>query len=229
MWTNASRIFNMNRAIFTLMIGQGSEITGNISIPRMEDYAKKVNARFVVIKKNLPPFDFIPMSKFFLQRHLQNYSEGIFYLDIDTLINRNAPDIFDLTPKQGISAVWDSKNDQPNPEWNKYIKAAAALTEIEPWQGYFNNGVFLIRKNSEKIFNNPEYSKLMPWYPDQTIMNLNRARFNINYHNLGSEWNLMGQNGGNEQTWSKCNVAHFAGIELQTRIQLMQYINQQMP
>ena len=219
----------MNRAIVTTMIDGEGEIMGSISIPRMEDYAKQVNARLIVIKKRLPPFDFIAMSKFFMERHLPNYPEGIFYLDTDALINRNAPDIFDLAPKEGISAVWDSKNDQPNPEWNKYIKAAAALTEIEPWEGYFNGGVLLIRPDAIKIFSNPEYFKLMPWYPDQTIMNLNRARFNIKYHNLGSQWNLMGQNGGNEQTWSKCNVAHFAGIKPQTRIQLMHYINQQMP
>ena len=219
----------MNRAIFTTMIDQEGELMGSISIPRMEDYAKKVNARLIVVKKRFPPFEFIAMSKFFMERHLQNYTEGIFYLDTDTLINRNAPDIFELAPKEGVSGVWDSKNEQPNPDWNKYIKAAAALVEIEPWQGYFNGGVLLIRQDARKIFSNPEYFKLMPWYPDQTIMNLNRARYDIKYNNLGSQWNLMGQNGGNEKTWSKCHVAHFAGIEPQSRLQLMHYINQQMP
>jgi len=229
MWTNASRISDMNRAIFTTMIDQEGELMGSISIPRMEDYAKKVNARLIVVKKRFPPFEFVAMSKFFMERHPQNYPEGIFYLDTDTLINRNAPDIFELAPKEGVSGVWDSKNEQPNPDWNKYIKAAAALVEIEPWQGYFNGGVLLIRQDARKIFSNPEYFKLMPWYPDQTIMNLNRVRYNIKYNNLGSQWNLMGQNGGNEKTWSKCHVAHFAGIEPQSRLQLMQYINQQMP
>ena len=219
----------MNRAIVTTMIDNEGEILGSFSLPRMEDYAKKVNARLIVIKQRFPPFSFIAMSKFFIERHLPSYSEGMFYIDIDALISRDAPNVFELCPTKGISGVWDSTSEHPDSKWNKYIKASAALAEIEPWEGYFNAGVVMIRPDATKLFANPDYFQIMPWFPDQTIMNLNRTRFNIPYYNLGSQWNLMNQNGGNESTWPKAHIAHFAGIDMQTRIQLMHYVDQKMP
>ena len=101
--------------------------------------------------------------------------------------------------------------------------------DIEPWIGYFNNGVFLVRADSARLFDNPELAKMMPWYPDQTIFNLNRARYNIPLNILDKKWNLMGQNGGTEETWKTCNVAHFAGYDLQTRSYLMNSMNLVIP
>lgn len=218
----------MNRAIATCIIGEEAQLYSILSLPRIENYAKKINAELVVLKCLHPLHPFPPMAKFYLQKHLPRFSEGIFYVDIDTLIHSETPDVFEIAAKTGISAVWDSKTEQPNSEWNKYIKAAAALTEIEPWEGYFNNGVFLARPDAIRMFDNPEFVKSMPWYPDQTIFNLNRARYNISLNILDKKWNLMGQNGGNEETWKTCYIAHFAGYDMDTRSQLMYKINSTM-
>lgn len=219
----------MNRAVATCIIGEEAQAYSMLSLPRIENYANKINAELIVLKWPYPNHLFAPMAKFYLQKHLPRFSEGIFYVDIDTLISSQAPDIFEITPKTGISAVWDSKTEEPNQDWNKFIKAAAALTEIEPWVGYFNNGVFLARPDSIKMFNEPDLAKMMPWYPDQTIFNLNRARFHIPLNILDKKWNLMGQNGGNEETWKNCYVAHFAGYDMQTRGYLMNNMNLIIP
>jgi lipopolysaccharide biosynthesis glycosyltransferase len=220
----------MRRAIVTTVIDKEGELMGENSLPRMQDYAKKVNAKMVVIRKRLPGYDFIAMSRFYIERHLPIYPEGMFYLDIDTLISRDTPDIFKIAPQTGVSVVMDSKDEKyDEPRWGKYVRAAAALAETTEWKSYFNSGVVMIRQDCKMLFTNPDYKVIMPWFPDQTIMNLNCHRFNIPVHFLDKKWNLFTLNGGNEKTWPNCYVAHFAGIEPQTRIQLMHYINQQMP
>lgn len=220
----------MNRAIVTLIIGEEGKMLSQYSLPRLNDYAKKVNARMIVIRQRLPNFDFIPMAKFYMQRHLQNYSEGLFFVDADTLINRNTPDIFEMMPKTGVSVVMDSVDEKyDKPRWRKYVRAAAALTETTEWESYFNSGVMLIRKDCDKLFMNPEYRNIMPWFPEQTILNLNCHRFNIPIHFLDKKWNLNTLNGGNENSWQNCYIAHFSGLDLNSRLYLMNTLNQILP
>lgn len=144
----------MKRLITTIASGDAINF-GHITIPRMAEYARRVNADLWVITQ--PVFGEIQNSsnsrnpswwKVGLLEWLsrQELYHALLHLDIDVLIKKDAPDVFgSLSPLQSLIMARDMNSDREFPLWQAWAKEKYGLDLNPAEPSYFNAGVILAR------------------------------------------------------------------------------------
>jgi hypothetical protein len=158
----------------------------DITRDSIKSYAKKCGADYIELSGDQHPY--WPMAnKYRLHKITSTYKKTL-YLDCDVLVTENAPDIFQSTPDDAISAYDEYENwkVKRNVEWIKteqemilrkflddeytpnYIKNGAFL---EP-KSMINGGVLVIPKKLSDYFRQPDKQYPKQWCFDQNLLTL---------------------------------------------------------
>lgn len=185
------------RAIATLCIGAEAEKYGIFSHPAMNQYAREVDADFIVISKRkinltgVHNFNPILFEKYQLYEILENY-DRVLYVDTDVLITPNAPNIFEIVAKNNIGGVFEDFGTEKE-DRRKIMKCVQEKLGDVGWRkGYMNSGVFLVSKMHRKIFRMYEKYGIYDGEYEQTNTNwyIRKAGFNI--QEIDYKFNFMG-------------------------------------
>jgi len=140
--------------VLTIAVGDVYEKMAEYTHPSIKAYAEKIGADFICIDKNscsTPHWE-----KFNAIYNYLNKYDRILYIDTDTLIRKDCPDIFAAVPKDKLAIF----NEMPWTNGRQYSLFEACKEygiEIPKWDGrYFNTGVMVIPRHFKHLFKKPE-------------------------------------------------------------------------
>jgi len=164
-----------------------------VAKPLLEIYAHGVKADVVTYTEPHPRATHRFLDKFYLADALSQY-ERIWYVDSDTLINPQAPNIFDVIPEKyfGATVVGHLSTIHDN-SWKKMV---AGLGEIPGFteKHVFNGGSMLISQDHREIFSfdgsDIKFAiEKVGHFAEQALINYRVRRMGIPFHDLGPQWN----------------------------------------
>lgn len=208
----------MKKAIYTLCIGEDFNRIAELTHPRMEAYAKKIGADFIVIKDRVYP-DTVPVGyeKLQLKEALGKY-DRICFIDTDILIRSDSPDIFVTVPYGLFSAFnegeWILSRLETLKESFNTFKQAIPLKPGATLKSYYNTGVMVFDKTHAAIFSEPEV--FVDNFGEQTWLNLQIHReLDTQYQikNLSHRFNRMSHlDEVSNETCLENYFIHYAGM-----------------
>jgi hypothetical protein len=173
----------MKKAVVTISIGDEYKILGNLLHPSKFGYSHKVGADFIEINVRKWPDIHPNFEKLQIRDVLDNY-DRVLYLDCDTLIRRDTPDLFEIVPESCFAAYneswWGGWGIAPNGMTD--FRAPHYGVEPVPVTRYFNSGVMLIPKAYQAVFDFPpnlDNSKFTQQPIDQPWINLQLVKLNV--------------------------------------------------
>lgn len=174
------------RAIVTLCIGAEAEAMARISHPRMERYAARCGAEFVVLGGEAgqagAQFEKARAAEVF-RRH-----DRIAFLDTDTLVSDRCANVFAVVP-EGMFGAWMESDEYDRGQQIRDV--CAALGPVEWERDYFNSGVMVLSREHSGALGFPFGMYEDPWYAEQTVVNYNVRRLKIPVFPLAKEFNYF--------------------------------------
>lgn len=204
-------------AVITINIGTAMKKMADLTIPTMRAYAERVGADFIVIDKIPESYQFQDYSaywaKFVLRDYLETYNR-ILYLDLDTTVTGNCPDLFELVPEEEFGALAE---DDFNIDQSEEIALMQQKYGQIGWtKGYFNVGVMLAGQTHKAVFELHEDISGSR-YPEQSVMNYNLQKSGIPLCKLSHKFNHMYFLNVPHNQRSDSYISHYAGISQQLR------------
>lgn len=215
------------KAVVTINIGTKFKRMGELTIPTMRDYAKKIGAEFVEINDanlsiNASQFSAY-WAKFQLYELLNKY-DRIIYLDLDVIVRPHCPDLFSIVDEAEFAALYES---------DYSIAKELLLLEIEEFLGsnpkidwqddYFNVGVMVLSKTHKEAFNFYANAAGGNRFPEQTLINYNIKKLNYKVHHLPPIFNHMGFLTIDNNKRGESNIIHYAGVPHEIRERLIEH------
>jgi hypothetical protein len=191
------------KAIVTVIIGERFNQIACLTTPSLMRYAEKIGADFVPIteekiKAAIPHFE-----KFQVYELLKRF-DRIVYFDIDILINKTCPDIFEIVPKNRFGIFNEGKIQDRS-------KAIRKVQECKGWIGwekdYYNSGVMVCSVRHRDIFEPRGF--YYDGFLDQTLINYRLHENGTKIFELPSDLNRMDMLGS--FGYLKASVIHYAG------------------
>ena len=154
-----------NRAIVTIAIGRAFQEMAKCTHPLMQEYAARCNARFLPIVQ--PRFESFgsgrhTYEKFQLFDLLTQY-DRIAFIDNDILVQRNAPNLFEIVPPGTLGAVAEEEFDQVPIHKRITQEELGAIDWTRP---YFNAGMMVLSRSHKPLFD-PHYPGIKRWATDE--------------------------------------------------------------
>lgn len=184
---------SMRNAIATISIGDEYKALGTLLHPSKFGYAQKVNADFVEIKTRKWP-DIHPNFEKLQIRDILNTYDRVLFLDCDTLVRNDTPDLFNLIPETHFAGYneswWGGWGISPN-LWTDF-RAPHYGVDALPMKRYLNSGVMLISKVHQAVFDFPpnlDNSKFVQQPIDQPWINLQLAKLDVPIYELPYTFN----------------------------------------
>lgn len=181
----------MKKALITIVIGDAARQMALISHPTFKTYANRIGADFAVISdcklSAIPHFE-----KFRLREWLQTY-DRVIYIDNDTIIRRDCPDLAEVVPEDRIG-IYDESLLATTSEKSDHLavmRKAFALYDIPFIEGgFYNTGVMILSKMHEGIFVMPERPMVME-YMEQPYLNIRIRQLKADVVDIGFRFNRM--------------------------------------
>lgn len=158
----------MKKLILTLSLGENYKKMGELTHPRIKQYADKIGADFLAITEQKISQTTPHWEKFQIRELLDTY-DRILYLDTDILIREDCPDLFDIVPENELGVFNEGKFTDRSKEL--MIDCCKAYGVQMDWDAeYYNTGVMVISKAHKDLFNRPikEYCS----FYEQTYLNM---------------------------------------------------------
>jgi orotate phosphoribosyltransferase len=185
----------------------------------VKDYAKRCGADYIELTGDQCP-DWPVSNKFRVHSVAKVYKKTL-YLDCDIAISKDAPNIFEETPDDKISAVdewfvWEGKR---NTQWiidqqEKIVHRDGGKRLRDRWikngnfetESMLNGGVLVIPQSSADLYKQPEnpYSKF--WCFDQHMLTLNLGK---EVNKLDERYNVSFND---QEFWDKISSAYFVHV-----------------
>lgn len=183
----------MKNAIVTLVLGSDYDRIGSVSIPMLEEYARRTGAELIVLNRRSYPSYHIHWEKFSLGPILDTYDRAL-WIDADTIVHPDAPSVFDEASADVFAAFDEGKffTDRPQ-EINReaeFYGVASTPEQNDRGFAYFNAGVMLTGRAHRSLFNIPFRAKSGPM-SEQTYTNLQVALNRYKFKDLGIKWNCL--------------------------------------
>jgi hypothetical protein len=236
----------MNKAVVTFVQNKYEPIMA-VAIPRLENYANKCGAALEVISLDDDSSD-PQMDKFFyVGEKLKNYDQYLI-IDIDILVRRDTPSIFDIVGQNRIGIynegatllnAYGHNQDDETVRWAA-VALLIKLCKLQPipyakhgsWENpffYFNSGVIVLSQKHREV-----YSNFTPLEKDNCYANSKKIQCSeqalVNYRllkcgfpivSLPNCFNQMAYN-RNSDYLDTAYFSHYAGISLEDKIESMQ-------
>ncbi|WP_261592424.1 glycosyltransferase [Pseudoalteromonas holothuriae] len=179
-------------AVVTINIGKRYSKMASLTLPTHKAYAKKIGAEFVEIKEFDLPFIESEYSaywaKFKLFELLSEY-ERIIFLDLDTVVQKNCPNLFDIVEVEQFAVLYETDfGIDQTIEINDMIQK---MPQIKWGTEYFNVGVMVMSSCHKPIFEFNEESQGGLKYPEQTLLNYNVNKLGCEVFHLPIQFNHM--------------------------------------
>lgn len=192
---------------------------GEITIPRIREYAQRIGAEFVLLKP--PKYEgFFSRGPMFKEQALR--FERTCFIDADCVVSREAPNIFDW---HATGSVWMAPDSAPIDEhqhcrFQDMVLMQAVLGAIGWYRGYGNMGVLLCDAGhaaQDSIF---DYWQEIPGvHNDQANVNYRIRKWGYTAGFMARAWNCMAISIGLPNTLDSvpymadiAHIAHAAGF-----------------
>lgn len=196
----------MKKAIVTLAAGERYQAILNETKLFLKAYAKRIGADLVIETKKDESLS-VPMYQKLsvIYNNLKKY-DRVAWIDVDILISKAAPSIFDEVPEGKIGifneGLWTPR-EMAIEDWER-------LTGFKfPPNTYYNAGVVVADRTHQEVFKLPE--KLIDHYGDQTYLNQQIIKSNFPVHALSHHWNRMANTNIIGEDPYISHFIHFAG------------------
>ena len=177
------------------------------SIASWKEWCAKNDCELFVLTEEVLPHDHMPISwqRYYIFDLLEangiDYDQ-ILYVDADTIIHPDAPNIFELSDRKFCFVHNEDSYDWVLRSIENYSKHFFDGYMI-PWDYYFDSGVLLFNKTHKSFFNeiiqffHANRERLLAaeksWHvgTDQTPVNFLVHLLGVDYKVLGYEWNMV--------------------------------------
>jgi hypothetical protein len=199
----------MKKLVITLAIGPEHAALGRVTHATHRAYADRIGAEFLAIHDQRLARTSPHWEKFRLGELLETY-DRIVYLDTDTIVRDDCPDLFDLVPPTHVGAFNEAPYTTRSHELMVDICRAYGTT-LPAWDGrYWNTGVLVLSRAHRDLFRIPE-QEVCSFY-EQSYLNMVFALHGTPMHALPSRYNrmtCMDGVGGDER--HAAYIIHYAG------------------
>ncbi|MFX0099299.1 MAG: glycosyltransferase [Candidatus Hodarchaeota archaeon] len=185
------------RAVVTLCIGETAERYAEFTHQPMKEYAKRLNADFIVYNKQVVNFkeakNFNPLlfEKYQVHDTLGTY-DRVLFLDTDILVTPNAPDIFKITPVGKIGCVLEDFGTEMDDRRKIIKKVQEVLGDVDWSEGFMNSGVFVVSKIHRDVFRMYKVHGFYDGEYEQTNTNWYIKKAGFEFFSLNYKFNFMG-------------------------------------
>lgn len=158
----------------------------SLTAPRMKRYCKKYNLDFHIIENKV--YDHPAYNKLQLKNYIKDY-DRILYLDMDVIIRNDAPNLFDIVPRDLLGIF----NEEPLKICNcgqETIDLYYKYTQQHiKWNGeYYNTGVMLFNKQNICVLDD-DLPCLEQLYADQGYINYQIQYKKVKCFDIGFAFN----------------------------------------
>lgn len=183
----------MNRyAVATVSYGNDFKELGTVTHQTIKAYADKIGADFIVLDQ-LGNHKYPHFIKFDLDNLLSTY-DRVLYVDTDIVIRDDAPNLFDIVPENKLGILQEFPCTSRDPVFVSFLNKQGYEGK---WNNrYYNTGVMVLSKSVRNIFTLD--SEEFFHFGEQTYINYNICRFNVDIHSL--DWKFNRMNSHNEYT-----------------------------
>jgi lipopolysaccharide biosynthesis glycosyltransferase len=226
----------VNTAIVTIFLKPHGDEMRRFSEPFFNYYANKIDSTPIIITNE--QFDgekkqIHCLEKYQLYDILNSY-DRVIYVDGDTIIHPNTPNIFDIVPESHIGAVFDNKNnyhEMDGNDWhdNIHIDEIQRIQELMGnigWSDiYINCGILVLSKIHRNIFlNHHILDQFQTRWQDQTVVNYHIQKYKYQIYKLETKFNKMTLNGLDIDNPDDAYILHFAGYIPTDRFNTMNHV-----
>lgn len=212
--------------VFTETSGFAFAQLAEISVPFMENYARKVGADFLCDSKE-KKLKYPLFGKYKVHDLLDEY-DRVLFLDVDILIRPDSPNLFEIVPENSYAAFMEGgwcSEEELRIRLNLLKKLAdvydISVPDLDMAKEYFNAGVFLASKQHGFLFELPPENPIMnQMVSEQNLLNIRLKKENCKIYHLPICFNSM------PWKWSRWYIKedyfiHYAGMEIENRIVMM--------
>ncbi len=214
--------------VYTFSSGKIHDIYAKISVPLMEEYAKKCNADFLY--DQIDDFKYPLFGKFNVGGLLSKY-DRVLYLDCDILIRPDAPNIFAIAPENCFAAFNEGSWCNPGELEARFDIAVQAADKFncrpdvfDVSRHYYNGAVFIANKSHQKLFdlgvlesNDPMLTAITI---EQTIISLRIQQAGFKTYDLPICFNAMSWRWPVQYLYENYFI-HYAGFDVEQRYERM--------
>jgi lipopolysaccharide biosynthesis glycosyltransferase len=200
-------------ALATLAIGAAYQSIFRVTAPSMKRYARKLSADFVLLEEGgaaIPHF-----AKLRLRELLKSY-ERVLFLDVDTLVRKDCPNLFDLVPRDHFGLYDEHLLATPAEKLIHHdvmLKACNAYGHAKfKFSNFYNTGVIVASRGHEAVFDRPAQEIVLPYW-EQPYLNLLIRSTGIRVFDIGYRFNRMPYLDNRVEHRSECFIIHYAGIQ----------------
>lgn len=188
----------------------------DVTVPYMQEYCKLHNIDFILRQQqHIPNYSTsIPgaFERFHIYNLLDEY-DRVVWVDIDIIIKKNSPNIFDIVPEDKFGVYFES-NDVGR---EYFIELLGQLYNYKGVKRYLNSGVFVASKIHKEMFNMEKVKQFLSapnvkpgMNADQDYLNIIIDKDNIPAHSLSYKFNCL-VNIQNPKLFDLAYFFHFAG------------------
>lgn len=138
------------RVLCTIIIGELAQQCAEYTLPRIQRYAKKIDAELVIVDRDIYP-QWPMANKFFIGSVASQY-DRTFYCDIDVWIRDSCPNVFETFPAGSIY----KHRDQDHLEHGHLERDAQILGHPGKVQNCWNSGVAILDRKHADIWTPPQ-------------------------------------------------------------------------
>jgi hypothetical protein len=219
------------------------------SIKSWKKWCKKNNCELFVLEDRIHSEEFMNANwhKIFAFQLLE--SSGIDYnqiliADADTMIHPNAPNVFELTDNKFCAVHGFGSYDWQCRSIENYKKHLFLNVDLDLFE-YFNSGIIICNKKHKEFYDDvikfyetnqnliQEMQKVYSVGTDQPVLNFLVKQKNIEYKQLGYEWNMQHMQRfeilDEDLTFTKIGwIYHFNGIPDDLRNHMMEKTSERL-
>lgn len=173
--------------VLTISVGDYYNKISQYTLPSIEEYADKINADFINLTDTNSDFITQKWNKFEIYKLLNTYNR-IIYFDIDILIRKDTPNLFELVPETKLGMFNEGRYSLRG----EFVKQASEYYNepIKEWNGkFYNSGVMVISRRHKQIFALPKGVDFVP--TDQPYINLRIINDKVDMFDLDYRFNRM--------------------------------------
>lgn len=173
--------------VLTIAIGEYYNRIAKITLPFLKEYAEKIGADFILINEFNEKYITQKWNKFYISELLNDYRR-IIYLDIDIIVRKDCPNLFDIVPENELGMFNEGRY---VPRFEFLEQASEYYGEpLKKWNGkFFNSGVMVISRIHKQLFRMPQGIDYVE--TDQPYLNLRILNDNIKMFELDYRFNRM--------------------------------------
>lgn len=180
-------------AVVTICIGNNYKEIFELTKPTIEAYAKKINADFICIDKQMVSQTSPHFEKFQIYYLLEKY-DRIIYIDADAIVREDCPNLLEIVPENAIAMFNEGRfvnRLQVLIESSKHYNVEINERNINKYKDkYYNTGVMVIPRRYKELFKKPAVEDIYNHY-EQSYLNHIIIRDDITIYELHHDFNRM--------------------------------------